>query len=319
MREDDLNMYTLRCLFLCILLTLVPGISFAETPLAIGIADLANRITSSAKETGKKRIAVLSFRDLSQGETVLGAHIAEELATNLFNVSDLEIVERTMLDKAIGELKLGTKGVIDPKTAKEIGKFVGVDAIVTGTITDMETSVALNCRMIDVQTGNVFAAAKAEITKDANVNKIMASRLASPAGGGAGGGPQKPDPPAKPVSQEVMTKSVEGFTFRLQGCQLQGEVISCALSVTANQKDDRLYLWGTSRLIDDEGNELRASSVSLGNSETRRPVSVSANLVRDTPLKARVEFEGYKGAKTVKLIELVCSGFRVQFRNVPLR
>ena len=51
--------------------------------------------------------------------------------------------------------------------------MAGVDAIVTGTITELGSYVAINCRMIETETGEIFAAAKAKIKKDKNIIRIM--------------------------------------------------------------------------------------------------------------------------------------------------
>lgn len=144
-----------------------------QKALSDGISDLASQISSSVAQQQKKRVAVIPFRELDGRTTVLGTYLSEELGTDLFKLGGLDIVERTMLDRILGELKLGQSGLVDPTTAKKIGEVAGVDAIVTGTITDLESFVAVNCRLIDVQTGRVFAAAQTRILKDDDVKKIM--------------------------------------------------------------------------------------------------------------------------------------------------
>jgi TolB-like protein len=145
----------------------------AQKPLEDGITDLARQITTSASSQQKQRIAVLPFRELDGQATVLGMYVAEELVTNLFQLGNFKIVERQLLDKVMGELKIQQSGAIDPTTAKEIGRIAAVDAIVTGSITDFESFIAVHCRLIDTTTGEVFGAAQAKITKDEDLKKIM--------------------------------------------------------------------------------------------------------------------------------------------------
>ncbi len=151
----------------------------AQVPQAQGSKELAAQIAASVSSQGKTRIAVLAFRELDGRPTVLGTFLAEEMTTQLFGQKGLEIVERTMLDKVMGELKLGTSGAIDPESAKQLGKVAGVEAIVTGTITEMETTIGVNCRLIDVQTGKVFAAAQARILKDADIARLLGTSVGS--------------------------------------------------------------------------------------------------------------------------------------------
>lgn len=146
---------------------------FGQKPIGDGLADLATQISASAQRQEKQRIAVLPFRELEGQASVLSTYVAEELVTNLFQLGNFKIVEREFLDRILGELKIQQSGAIDPATAKEIGRIAAVDAIVTGSITDMESFVAVHCRLIDTTTGEVFGAAQTKIIKDDDVKKIM--------------------------------------------------------------------------------------------------------------------------------------------------
>jgi len=147
----------------------------AQSPLGAGIEELAKQITASATKQEKQRIAVLPFRELDGQPTVFGRYLAEELVTNLFQLGNFKIVERELLDKVMGELSTQRSGAIDPTTAKEIGRIAAVDAIVTGSITDLGSYVAVNCRLIDATTGEVFGAAQTKILKGDDVAIIMNS------------------------------------------------------------------------------------------------------------------------------------------------
>jgi curli biogenesis system outer membrane secretion channel CsgG len=104
----------------------------AQKTLDEGVAELATQITTSATKQEKQRIAVLPFHELDGPPTVLGTYLAEELVTKLFQLGNFKIVERQLLDRVMGELKIQRSGAIDPATAKEIGRIAAVDAIVTG-------------------------------------------------------------------------------------------------------------------------------------------------------------------------------------------
>jgi TolB-like protein len=149
----------------------------AQKTLDDGITELATQITTSTAKQEKQRIAVLPFHELDGQPTVLGTYLAEELVTKLFELGNFKIVERQLLDKVLGELKIQRSGALDPAMAKEIGRIAAVDAIVTGSITELGTHVAVNCRLIDTTTGEVFGAARTKIVKDEDVTKIMNSAM----------------------------------------------------------------------------------------------------------------------------------------------
>lgn len=49
----------------------------------------------------------------------------------------------------------------------------------TGSVTDLTTFVAVNCRLIDTATGQVFGAAKVTLAKDIDLTKLMTTALIS--------------------------------------------------------------------------------------------------------------------------------------------
>jgi TolB-like protein len=123
--------------------------------------------------TNKRKIAVVEFTDLDGKITELGKYLSEELITSLFKTKKFEVVERQLLNKVIEEHKLNMVGLIDPKTAKEIGRILGVDALCSGTIADLVNSIKVNARLISTETGAIFAVASANIHKDEVVRKLM--------------------------------------------------------------------------------------------------------------------------------------------------
>jgi TolB-like protein len=292
----------------------------AQKVLADGIKELAAQIAGKVAKEQKHKIAVLPFKELEGQPTVLGAYLAEALVTDLFENPGLDIVERTMLDKVIGELKLDRSGLIDPETAKRVGKIVGVDAIVTGTITDLASYVAVNCRLIDAQTGRIFAAAQTRIAKDADVQKIMAALVGGrgePESGQIDRGTQRPRTAAKSAIQREMN----GFLFELKGCKLSGAELTCDLLITNRKQDRELTIrYPQSRLIDEAGNETRSAGGFLA-SDPGRGYSLS-RLVTDVPTKAQVTFQGLKPEMLeARLFEINCYGegdFLLQFRDVPI-
>ncbi len=294
----------------------------AQKVLAEGVEDLAGQIAASVAKEQKAKVAVLPFRELDGQQAMLGMFLAEELVTNLF-ARGLDIVERTMLDRVLGEIKLGQSGVIDPETAREVGKVAGVDALVSGTITNLSSYVALNCRLIDAQTGRVFAAAQVKIAKDADVLKIL--EAAAPAPVPQSGAERAPAQAPAKIGQR---KEAGGFVFELTSCHAAGDSVRCDFLITNNSPDRglRIQLGGKSRLIDDAGNELRGRGDGsfLGSARGHDMLAdLYSELVPGVPIRARVVFRGpAEGAALASVVELSLrssgSPFRVDFRNVFL-
>lgn len=201
--------------------------AFAQRLLADGIQDLAQQISTSATKSQKRKVAIVPFRELRGQPTVLGVYLSEELTTKLFQIGALDVVERTLIDKILAELKLQSTGVIDPDTARKIGQIAGVEAIVTGTITDFPSSAAVNCRLIDVQTGRLIAAAQVELVKD---DKLKSMLLQSLGEGGSASSPAKSPPSAdSPARAAGHIVSQLQFDFDFVGCEAVDALPSTAL------------------------------------------------------------------------------------------
>jgi len=85
----------------------------------------------------KKRIAVLDFDNKTDyGAGKLGRAASEMLVTSLLKTGQFIVVEREALDKVLREQGLSMSGIIDPNTAVTAGKILGLNAIVTGAVSE---------------------------------------------------------------------------------------------------------------------------------------------------------------------------------------
>jgi curli biogenesis system outer membrane secretion channel CsgG len=81
--------------------------------------------------SGVRKIAVVDF----QGPDRSGSQIASMLQSALVNSQFYDIIERDKIQQVLAEQKLGMSGVVDDATAAEVGKLLGVDAMIFGEVT----------------------------------------------------------------------------------------------------------------------------------------------------------------------------------------
>jgi len=139
---------------------------------------LCEEITKAykAREGGSKAtIAVLDFSDLSAGVTDFGRLLAEELTTNLFKTGNYKVIERRLLDKVMADNKLKAQGFIAPETARELGRILGADVVVSGTVADLDKAYRVNARVLSTKDGEVLAVAAATFVKDDSINALIAN------------------------------------------------------------------------------------------------------------------------------------------------
>lgn len=138
------------------------SVSFAGDPYQKMAADLARGLT----KLKNPRVAVLALPYHNGVENSGSAMVAERLITQLANLKGFRIIERSLLKNLLEEHALSETGVLDPDSTKQIGKILGVDAVVSGTLIDLDSGkTEVNARVLEAQTGMVLTACRAIIPK----------------------------------------------------------------------------------------------------------------------------------------------------------
>jgi TolB-like protein len=102
-------------------------------------------------------VAVLPFENKS-GMAEITSTVQDKMITSLYSLKRFKIIERSQIDKVLSEQKLGMTGAIDPAKAVKVGKIIGVDAILMGSISSSGSGVGMDARLIDTETGTVITA-----------------------------------------------------------------------------------------------------------------------------------------------------------------
>jgi curli biogenesis system outer membrane secretion channel CsgG len=171
----------------------------------------------------KKRVAVLNFeygtvRSNAQAifgtDQDVGKGISDMLVQKLVQDGKYSVIERNALDKVLGEQNFSNSDRADASTAAKIGRILGVDAIIIGSITqfgrdDQHTNiggggyggygsklglggigthkakavVGITARLVNTTTGEILAA----VTGKGESARSGTSLIGAGAGGGSGG------------------------------------------------------------------------------------------------------------------------------------
>ncbi|MBN2009932.1 hypothetical protein JW960_11370 [candidate division KSB1 bacterium] len=140
--------------------------------------------TGQVKLVGERMgLAILPFSSKGLGVEIRDIDVTEQMMTSFYNLNRFKLFERTQLEKVLQEQQLGMTGVIDASTAAEIGKGIGVDAIVLGSLSSTGRNIALDVRLIDTETAQIITA-KDEMTDRVSIQdlKDMVQRLVSKIG-----------------------------------------------------------------------------------------------------------------------------------------
>lgn len=277
------------------------------------LRDEARYLGGQIAEKGKAAVAVIDFTDLDGAVTHLGRFMAEELAVAMAtHARSFRVVDRNHIRSLLKEHKLAGDGLIDPATARELGRIAGVDALITATITPLGDSVRLSIKVLDSETAQVIASSSCNIAKTMAIDTLLRRGVASSGGGGFSAGPA---PSSGPSSSKV---EKEGFLFELQSCQRSNETVTCHLVITNKSTDQQLHFYGDkSRVFDSFGNECYAAKIHLGSDSSSW--KLHRTLVRNIPINASAGFEGIAWEiRRLTLVEFSFRSFTVQFKDVPI-
>lgn len=110
------------------------------------------------KALGIERAPAIAVISMAAAETELGPKVTDMFITGLAQTGKFRVIERSQLDKILQEQKLSITGAIDQSTAIEIGKLIGANFIVMGSIARLGASYEIDARLISTQTGEVLLA-----------------------------------------------------------------------------------------------------------------------------------------------------------------
>ena len=193
----------------------------------LGIIVLTLTVASAVWAQDKKRITVMDFEfgavqasanQIFGGNSQdVGKGIADMMVTRLVQDGVYSVIERQALAKIIGEQNFSNSDRANPETAAKIGRILGVDAMVIGSITQFgredqshnvgggaggwlagryghgvggvgtsksKAYVAIDARLVDTNTGEILAAAQGK----GESQRSGTSLLGGGANGSGGGG-----------------------------------------------------------------------------------------------------------------------------------
>jgi TolB-like protein len=121
------------------------------------------------------RIGVLYFDIAAPDDTYdyLSTGMAEMLMTDLANQPDMTVVERERLDEVLAEHSLSGSGVTDPETAVELGRVLGLDLMVMGSLTVVEGGMRLDAQVLFVESGEIAGGVRGETTDSGGVFEMV--------------------------------------------------------------------------------------------------------------------------------------------------
>ncbi len=140
---------------------------------------MAREFSEASTSLKEGKIAIVPFAYTDGRKSEGGIVISERLTTRIVKLKKLKVIERQLLEKVLQELHLESSGLVEIEGVKQIGRVLGVEAIITGTLMDIGYNrTEINARMINTETAEIITTSSIEVEKvwDGVADKIVQPR-----------------------------------------------------------------------------------------------------------------------------------------------
>lgn len=156
------------------------------------------------KKRFKRRVAVFEFEDKTDhryywwNRKSVGMGMSDMLVTALVKSNNYRVIERQELDQILREQKLGASGIITEQSAVQMGKLLGVELAVMGSVSEFgykksgiggkvkrfglgiqkqSAVVGIDCRLVNTTTGEIIASESVRKEKSAKGIKVDTDKI----------------------------------------------------------------------------------------------------------------------------------------------
>ncbi len=100
----------------------------------------------------KMRIAVMDFKPDGVSKSI-ARKVSELIRSNMINIGKYIVIERAQMKQILKEQGFQRTGCTDVTCAVKIGKILSANKILVGTVMDMEGTIIITGRIVDVESG----------------------------------------------------------------------------------------------------------------------------------------------------------------------
>ena len=133
----------------------------------------------SQQKIEEMRIAVLDLN--ADGVSERTARIVSDmLRTEFVNTGKFTVIERSQMDVILREQGLQQTGCTDQECAVQIGKLMSARKMLIGSVSTLGTTIIVNVRIVDVESGTAEYAAKEKAESEAmldSATELLVKRL----------------------------------------------------------------------------------------------------------------------------------------------
>jgi TolB-like protein len=148
------------------LMSVFLGFAQEVVTLDSALADIGQYFTG--RLPARSKVVVLNF---SSNSGRLSEYVIEELTATLVNTGRLTVVDRQNLDLIRDEMNFQMSGEVSDESALSIGRKLGAQTIISGSIDDLGDILRLRVRAISVETAQILGIQTATV----GIDRVLAA------------------------------------------------------------------------------------------------------------------------------------------------
>jgi hypothetical protein len=118
-------------------------------------------------------VALLNF---TSGSDVLSDYVIEEMSIALVDGRKLIVVDRKEIDLIRGEMNFQMSGEVSDESAQEIGKLLGAQSIVSGSLVNMGDTHRFRTKVINVISAAIETSSSISVANDSQIQFLLSQR-----------------------------------------------------------------------------------------------------------------------------------------------
>jgi TolB-like protein len=105
--------------------------------------------------SGQTTVAIVDFEGKGVSQTESSA-LTDRFGSELFNLGVFSLIERSQMNDILEEQGFQQTGCVSAECAVEVGKMVGAEQIITGSISHIGNVFSVSSKIVDVESGRIL-------------------------------------------------------------------------------------------------------------------------------------------------------------------
>jgi len=151
--------------------------------VALGTDELDSAIREASNEINSKVSAgsFIGIISIQSASTALSEYVIDEIIGNAVKDGNFTVLDRQRLDQIRQEQNFQLSGEVDDDFALSIGRLIGIQTIITGTVSPLGNRYRITIRALNVQTGAV----QVQFNKNIDAGETIVALMQNSSGGTA--------------------------------------------------------------------------------------------------------------------------------------